>query len=583
MTPRWVNRLLRRWFRRDLTVWYDPAYRLPLSGLEGPVGMEPRRADFVAWYLVDKHIVPPTAIRTPIPISYADLGRVHDVSWLESLSTPAVLARVFACEPEEIQVDPLLQTMRLACGATLAAAKWALAEKKAALNLLGGFHHASRTSGGGFCPVNDMAVALATLRANGFTGQTVFLDLDAHPPDGTADCVRDDPKAWIGSISGCDWGKLESVDETVLPKGTGDAEYLETLNALLGRMPKADLAFVIAGGDVLAGDRLGALGLSLDGIRQRDLRIAAHLRGVPSVWLPGGGYHVDAWRALAGTAIALSFDTRRPISKTYDPLSRRFAAIAAGLAPSELRNDEDPEDDDMLVALGLGSARKARALGYYTAEGIEYALERYGLLYQVRRLGYTDLKVHVDTTGTGDRMQLFGWAKGTRHLLLENVVERRNVAGHDVLYIHWLTLRHPLAQFTEKRPQLPGQEVPGLGMAREMSELELRIAIRLGFSGIAFSPSWYHMAYTARARFYFVDPRRQGRFLAMIRDLSKYSLLEVTLACANGRVFKNGEPYTWEASEMVYLLDKPVPEDPMVQAEAECVTFTMSEQVTAST
>jgi hypothetical protein len=330
----------------------------------------------------------------------------------------------------------------------------------------------------------------------------------------------------------------------------------------------------------LAGDRLGALGLSLDGIRQRDLLIAKHLRGIPSVWLPGGGYHPDAWRALAGTAIALSFDTRRAISKTYDPLSRRFAAIAEGLAPSELRHDEDAENEDMLVALGLGSARKARALGYYTAEGIEYALERYGLLYQVRRMGYTDLKVNVDTTGTGDRMQLFGWAKNSRHLLLENVVERRNVAGHDVLYIHWLTLRHPLAQFTEKKPQLPGQEVPGLGMAREMSELELRIAIRLGFSGIAFSPSWYHMAYAARSRFYFVDPRRQGRFLAMVRDLSKYSLLDVTLACANGRIRMNGEPYTWEASEMVYLLDKPVPEDPMVQAEAECVTFTMAEDRT---
>lgn len=538
--------------------------------------MEPRRADFVAWYLVDKHIVPPASIRTPTPISYADLALVHDASWLESLATPATLARVFACAPEEIQVDPLLLTMRLACGATLAAAKWALDEKKAALNLLGGFHHASRKSGGGFCPVNDMAVALAKLRADGFTGHTSFIDLDAHPPDGTADCVQGDEKTWIGSLSGCDWGKLESVDETVLPKGTDDAEYLKALDALLERMPKTDLAFVIAGGDVLAGDRLGALGLSLDGIRQRDLRVAARLRGIPSVWLPGGGYHVDAWRALAGTAIALSFDTRRPISRNYDPLSRKFAAIAAGLAPNELRDDDDNESDDVLVALGLGSAKKPRALGYYTAEGIEYALESYGLLYQIRRLGYTNLQTQVDTTGTGDRMQLFGMAKNKRHLLVENVVEKRNIAGQEVLYIHWLTLRHPLAQFTEKRPQLPGQEVPGLGMAREMSELELRIALRLGFGGIAFSPSWYHMAYTAKSRFYFVEPRRHGRFLAMMRDLGKYSLLEVTLACANGRVLMNGEPYTWEASEMVYLLDKAIPEDPMVQAEAECVTFTMA-------
>ena len=49
--------------------------------------MEPRRADFVAWYLIDKEIIPTQAIRTPNSISYADLGRVHDASWLESLAT----------------------------------------------------------------------------------------------------------------------------------------------------------------------------------------------------------------------------------------------------------------------------------------------------------------------------------------------------------------------------------------------------------------------------------------------------------------------------------------------------------------
>lgn len=544
--------------------------------------MEPRRADFVAWYLVDKQVVAADAIRTPSPISYEDLGRVHDASWLESLSTPATLARIFAATPEEIQIDPLLMTVRLACGGTLAAARWAVEHQKAALNLLGGFHHAGRASGGGFCAINDMAVALAALRTDGFTGHTVFLDLDAHPPDGTADCLGHDPKVWIGSLSGCDWGKLESVDETVLPTNAGDAAYLEALDALLARMPKTDLAFVIAGGDVLAGDRLGKLGLSLGGVRERDLRVMARLQNIPSVWLPGGGYHEHAWRALAGTAIALSLKTRHAISTTYDPLSRRFAAIAAGLAPSALSNEDESWGPDVLGNLGLGPPRKPRALGYYTAEGIEYALERYGLLFQLRRLGYDKFEMRVDTTGTGDRMQVFGQAKDQKHLLVENVVEKRNVAGRDVLYIHWLTLRHPLAHFTEKRPQLPGQEVPGLGLAREMSEIELRIAIRLGLAGIAFRPSWYHMAYAARARFRFVEPQRQGRFLAMIRDLGQRSLLDVTLACAHGHVRMNGNAYTWEADEMVYLLDTLPEECPLAAEEAARVTFTLDAETAAA-
>jgi hypothetical protein len=139
-----------------------------------------------------------------------------------------------------------------------------------------------------------------------------------------------------------------------------------------------------------------------------------------------------------------------------------------------------------------------------------------------------------------------------------------------------------LSHFTEKRPQLPGQEVPGLGLAREMSEIELRIAMRVGLTGIAFRPSWYHMAFAARARFQFVEPKRQGRFLAMLRDLGHRSLLEVTLACAKGHVRMNGKKYTWEADEMVYLLDTALTENAIATEEANRVLFTLDEATVAA-
>src|SRR5437763_17199127 len=158
-----------------------------------------------------------------------------------------------------------------------------------ALNLLGGFHHATPDVAGGFCPVNDVAVAIAAVRAGGFRGRVIVLDLDAHPPDGIAACLARDPAAFVGSISGSDWGRVDGADETVLPEGTGDAAYLAALEALLLRLPDAELAFVLAGGDVLAGDGIGRLGLSLDGCRERDLRVADALTRIPSLWLPGGG------------------------------------------------------------------------------------------------------------------------------------------------------------------------------------------------------------------------------------------------------------------------------------------------------
>ena len=51
--------------------------------------------------------------------------------------------------------------MRLAAGATLQAARAALASSGPTLNLLGGFHHAGPDSPGPLCPINDLAVALA--------------------------------------------------------------------------------------------------------------------------------------------------------------------------------------------------------------------------------------------------------------------------------------------------------------------------------------------------------------------------------------------------------------------------------------
>jgi hypothetical protein len=76
------------------------------------------------------------------------------------------------------------------------------------------------------------------------------------------------------------------------------------------------------------------------------------------------------------------------------------------------------------------------------------------------------------------------------------------------------------------------------------------MAARLHLAGVAFRPSWFHMAYAARKGFTFVEPARQGRFEALLRDTRDLPLLEVTHAVAEGRVRLNGEPYVWEPDEM---------------------------------
>ena len=400
-------------------------------------------------------------------------------------------------------------------------------------------------------------VAVATVRAEGFEGKFGVLDLDAHPPDGTAECFRGDGSVWLGSISGASWTPLPGVDEVVLAAGTADGPYLEALEGLLKRMPAVELAFVLAGGDVIAGDRLGQLGLTVEGVRARDLAVAAHLEGLPQVWLPAGGYGPHAWKVLAGTALGLVWRSEEPIPAGYDPLAARFSRVSRELSPAALGSAPWVTEADLGLVFGHPPAQTPKLLGFYSVEGLEYALEAYGLLPLIRRLGFGELRVPIESLPGADRARLTGKDSRSKErvTLVELEVERRSLGGGSFLFVNWLSLRNPRARFSPQRPQLPGQEVPGLGIAREMSAMLGLMARRLVLDGVAFRPSWYHMAFAARHTARFVTPARQGRFEALVRDLSHLPLLEATHAVAEGRVRLNAEVYRWEPEEMIQWLN----------------------------
>ncbi len=572
---RWGRRLGRLARGRQLTLWVDASYRLPLASVEALTGIEPRRADLVVAYLHSLGMIGPEDVRRPTRVHFEDLCRVHTLQWLEEIHEPDTLARVFAVDASDIVVDEVLDTLRLATGGTLAAARSSLEDWGPGLNLLGGFHHAGPARGGGFCAINDIAVTVAALREEGFDKRVAILDLDAHPPDGTAECFRDDPSVWTGSLSGADWGPLPGVDETVLPPQCDDTTYLASLSQLLTRMPPAGLYFVIAGGDVLEVDRLGGISMSLSGVQQRDDLVRRAVGSLPQVWLPGGGYSKDAWRVLAGTALLLLRGQPSQVEADVDPLALSYAHISRELRREDLGESLTLSEDDIFSDLGGRSMRQQKLLGFYTASGLEFALARYGILSHLRRLGYGSFRVAIDTDNRGDRMRVFARSDGLEHLLFETVLERKTVADKQVLYVHWLTLRNPRGKFSKTRPKLPGQEEPGLGLAQEAGQLLALTAGRLGLAGIAFRPAWLHTAYAARHRFVFVDPERQGRFEALLRDLGSTPLLRLSVSLAEGRVRLNGEPYTWEADEMVYWLSEQKPSEPETATAREAAHFTL--------
>ncbi len=512
--------------------------------------MQPRRADFVWWTLSDLGALKTSEVRKPIRAGYDLLSRVHHADWLQSLSNPETLARIFAIETWDVDVDALMSTIRLAVGGTVAAAADAVRRKGPSFNLLGGFHHAKPDGGGGFCALNDVAVAVASLRADGWRGSVAVVDLDAHPPDGTAACL---PDAWIGSISVADWGGSAGVHEEVLPRGVGGARWLDAVARLIEELPEADLTFVLAGADVLTGDPLGDLGVSIPEAALAHRRVAVALRGRSAVWLPAGGYLPSAWMVFANAWLAVHLPGET-VPEDVDPLSSHFASIYPSLSERDLEFDLDD----------LGPGRARRLLGYYSAEALEQGLEAYGILPHLRRLGYGPFRIAFERSESGERFVLRGDAKGPPEafeVLAEAVLDRTTIQGKPVLFVNWLSLRHPRARFLASRPPLPGQEVPGLGMAREAAELLRFMARRLQLAGVALRPAWFHVAWSARSRFRFVDPAIEADFRALIRDLGHLPLRELTEHVAAGRVCRDGQPWRWVPGDMVQWLDDPEPAD----------------------
>ncbi|MBZ5626832.1 MAG: histone deacetylase [Acidobacteriia bacterium] len=181
-------------------------------------------------------------------------------------------------------------------GGTLAAAAEALATGFGG-NLAGGMHHAFHAEGSGFCVFNDLAIAILALRRDGDIRRAAVIDLDVHQGDGTASIFEDDPAVLTVSIHGENnfpSRKQRSGIDIGLPDGTGDEQYLTRLREVLPAIAdfRPDILFYQSGVDTLAGDRLGRLQLTHEGLMERDHAVfeftkALEIRVVVTL---GGGY-----------------------------------------------------------------------------------------------------------------------------------------------------------------------------------------------------------------------------------------------------------------------------------------------------
>jgi acetoin utilization deacetylase AcuC-like enzyme len=270
-----------------LRVFYSPRYEFQLPGHIWPTSKYRLVVDRLKESVVE-----------PRAAAWDDLALVHTPEYLAKLRnntlTPDEIATL------ELPWAPALADgFRVMVGGTCDAAGAAL-DDGASVHVGGGLHHAFANHGEGFCPLNDIAVAVRLLQRDGRIRRAAIVDCDVHHGNGTAMIFERDPRVFTFSIHqqhNYPLFKPRSDLDVGLEDGAGDARYLDllgrTVPVVMNSAP--ELLVYVAGADPFKGDRLGGLAVTKDGLLKRDELVIAAARGagVPIVVVLAGGYAAD--------------------------------------------------------------------------------------------------------------------------------------------------------------------------------------------------------------------------------------------------------------------------------------------------
>jgi acetoin utilization protein AcuC len=291
---------------------------------------------------------PEIAIAEPSPATKQDLQKAHTREYIEKIFTLAQQKKPY--DSETPTSSTILEAALLITGAAIHCAE-TIQEGKAsrAISLGGGFHHAGRTYGGGFCLFNDIAVLIEYLRTEHNLKRFLVLDHDVHFGNGTSDIYYKDPTVLYislhqdphtiypgtGFIHQTGQAQGEGYNVNVpLPPGTGDQTYLYALNEIFPPLTeefKPEIIITNGGSDPHFADTLGNLNLTTEAfyeIATIARQTAQKTSNGKLILMPGSGYNPNVlpqcWHAMIAGATGLPEpNTPEPYQPPTEPPRNR--------------------------------------------------------------------------------------------------------------------------------------------------------------------------------------------------------------------------------------------------------------------
>lgn len=276
-----------------LKIAWSKIYNHPLpEGHRFPM----EKYDLLPEQLLYEGSIAPDNLFAPRKLTEEEILSTHDKGYwerLKSLSLTRKEERRSGFPLSELIVE---REITINAG-TIQAAEFAL-QYGIAMNVAGGTHHAYTNRAEGFCFLNDIAIASNYLLNKNLANQILVVDLDVHQGNGTAEIFQNEPRVYTFSMHGANnypLHKEQSDLDVALPDKTNDSIYLKLLDkhlkSLLNQV-EPDFIFFQSGVDVLATDKLGRLGMTIEGCKNRDEMVIglAKSNQVPLVASMGGGY-----------------------------------------------------------------------------------------------------------------------------------------------------------------------------------------------------------------------------------------------------------------------------------------------------
>jgi hypothetical protein len=202
----------------------------------------------------------------------------------------------------------------------------------------------------------------------------------------------------------------------------------------------------------------------------------------------------------------------------------------------------DIDLSDALDSLPGVSGENKLFLGRFHDGDLLKMMEKIGLVEHLKHLGFNELLVDLDRDENNIHYFKLYWKdKNHENQLIDLRLSETTFCPdkkffeegitppvYDMMVIEWLSAKNPLKTFDETRPQLPGQTKPGLGIMKFCFKMLYIMAREVYKDGFLDVPEHMHGAIMYSKKFKFFDPIHEAIIRAVMRDLERYSLADIT-------------------------------------------------------